>query len=98
MKATALHRSASDSGGSVLIVPKPFCLAFLFDSRQGKSSSLLHSVHTSSGAHSASYPMGTGALSPGVKRPGREADHSVPSRAEAKKGETTPSPPYVFVA
>jgi hypothetical protein len=27
-------------------------------------------------AHPASYPMGTGAFSPGVKRPGREADHS----------------------
>jgi len=28
--------------------------------------------------------MGTGALSPGVKRPGREADHSPPSSAEVK--------------
>jgi hypothetical protein len=36
------------------------------------------------GAHPASYPMGTRALSLGVKRPGREADHSPPSSAEVK--------------
>jgi hypothetical protein len=30
----------------------------------------------------ASYPMGTGALSPGVKRPGSEADRSPPTSAE----------------
>jgi hypothetical protein len=29
--------------------------------------------------------MGAGALSPGVKRPGREADHSPPASAEVKK-------------
>jgi hypothetical protein len=29
--------------------------------------------------------MRTGALSPGVKRPGREADHSSPTSAEVKK-------------
>jgi hypothetical protein len=31
------------------------------------------------------YPMGTGALSPGLKRPGREVDHSPPTSAEVKK-------------
>jgi hypothetical protein len=35
-------------------------------------------VHTSSEAHPASYPMGTG----GKARPGRDADHSLPSSAE----------------
>jgi hypothetical protein len=40
--------------------------------RQGKRISLLHSVHTGSGA---AYLMGNGALSPGLKRPGREVDH-----------------------
>jgi hypothetical protein len=30
-------------------------------------------------------PMGTGALFPGVKRQRREADHSPPTSAEAKK-------------
>jgi hypothetical protein len=34
-------------------------------------------VHTGSGAHLASYPVGTGGLFPGGKaRPGRDADHS----------------------
>jgi hypothetical protein len=47
--------------------------------------SLYHRVHNGSGAHQASYPMGIGALSLGVKRPGREADHSPPSNAEVKE-------------
>jgi hypothetical protein len=42
-------------------------------------------VQTGSGAHPASYPMGTGGSFPGGKgRPGREADHSPPSSAEVK--------------
>jgi hypothetical protein len=42
-------------------------------------------VQTSSGAHPASYPMGTGGSFPGGKaRPGRDADHSLPSSAEVK--------------
>jgi hypothetical protein len=45
------------------------------DSRQGHDFSLLHSIQTGSGTHTASYPMNTGHLSPGVKRPGREGDH-----------------------
>jgi hypothetical protein len=47
--------------------------------------SLLHVVQTGSGVHRTSYPMGDGALSSGVKRPGREADHSHPTSAEVKK-------------
>jgi hypothetical protein len=47
--------------------------------------SLHHRFQTGSGAHSASYPMGTGALSLGVKRPGSEADHSPPPSAEGKE-------------
>jgi hypothetical protein len=40
---------------------------------------------TGSGAHPASYPMGTGGSFPGGKaRPGRDADHSPPSSAEFK--------------
>jgi hypothetical protein len=46
--------------------------------------SLHHRVQHGSGAHPSSYPMGTGALSLEVKRPGREADHSPPSSAEVK--------------
>jgi hypothetical protein len=40
-------------------------------------------VQTGSGAHPASYTMGTGGPFPGAKaRPGRDADHSPPSSAE----------------
>jgi hypothetical protein len=40
-----------------------------------------------------------GALSLGVKRPGREADHSLPSSAEVKNAWSyTSTPPYVFMA
>jgi hypothetical protein len=46
--------------------------------------SLHHRVQKGSGVHPASYPMGTGTLSLGVKRPGSEADHSPPSSAEVK--------------
>jgi hypothetical protein len=42
-------------------------------------------VQTGSGAHSASYPMGTGGSFPGGKvRPGRDADRSPPSSSEVK--------------
>jgi hypothetical protein len=42
-------------------------------------------VQTGSGAHPASYPMGTGGSFPGGKVwPGRDADHSPPSSAEVK--------------
>jgi hypothetical protein len=42
-------------------------------------------VQTGSGAHPASYPMGTGCHFPGGKaRPGRDADHSPLSSAKFK--------------
>jgi hypothetical protein len=44
----------------------------------------LQDVETGSEAHPASYAMCTGALSPGVKRPGREAGHLPPISAEVK--------------
>jgi hypothetical protein len=40
-------------------------------------------VQTGPGAHPASCTMGTGYF-PGVKRPGRGADHSPPSSAEVE--------------
>jgi hypothetical protein len=43
--------------------------------------SLRHCVLTEPGAHPTSYPVGTGGSFAGVKRPGREADHSRPSNA-----------------
>jgi hypothetical protein len=40
-------------------------------------------VHTDSGAHPASYTVGTGGSFPGGKaRPERDADHSPPSSAD----------------
>jgi hypothetical protein len=41
-------------------------------------------VQTGPGAHPASCTMGTGFF-PGVKRPGRGADHPPPSSAEVRK-------------
>jgi hypothetical protein len=38
-----------------------------FESRWGQGFSLLHIVQTGSGAHLASYPMGTGGSFPGGK-------------------------------
>jgi len=42
-------------------------------------------VQTGSGVHPASYPVGTGVLSLGLKRPSREANHSPSSSAEVKE-------------
>jgi hypothetical protein len=47
--------------------------------------SLHYRVQNGSGALPASYPMGTRSSFPGVKRPGREADHLPPSSAEVKE-------------
>jgi hypothetical protein len=46
--------------------------------------SVLHHVQTGSGAHPASFPMGTGVSFLGLKRPEREADRSPPSSADVK--------------
>jgi hypothetical protein len=56
-----------------------------FESRSGKTFSLLHIVQTGSGVHPTSYIMGTGGSFPGIKRQGHEADHSTPTGAEVKK-------------
>jgi hypothetical protein len=42
-------------------------------------------VRTGPGAHPASYKVGTGSLSQGVKRPGRDVDHPPLSSAEVKE-------------
>jgi hypothetical protein len=54
---------------------------------------LLHSVQTGSGTHPVSYPMGTGSLPPGVKRPWLEVDHLPPSSAKDKNGGAIPPLP-----
>jgi hypothetical protein len=60
-----------------------------------KDVSLLHTVHTGSGANPASeYNEYRGAIFPEVKRPGREADHSSPSTAEVKNGGLIPPLPH----
>jgi hypothetical protein len=46
--------------------------------------SLHHRSQNGSGAHPASYPMGTRGSFPGAKRLEHEADHSPPSSAEVK--------------
>jgi len=52
-----------------------------------------------SGAHSASYRMGTGNSFLGGKAARREADHSPPSDAEVKNAWSfSSSPQYVFTA
>jgi hypothetical protein len=59
---------------------------------------LQHHVQTCSGAHPASYPTGTGALSVGAKRLGCEADHTPPSSAEVKNAWSKVSiRPYVLI-
>jgi hypothetical protein len=46
-----------------------------------------------------SYKMGTGGSFPGVKRQGRESDHSPQTSADVKKMWIyTSTPPYVFMA
>jgi hypothetical protein len=56
--------------------------------------SLLYNVHRGSESYPASYPMGTGVDSAGVKRLRREADHSPPSSAEVKNGGSIPPLPH----
>jgi len=46
--------------------------------------SLHHHVQNGSGAHPTCYPVDTGGSFPGIKRPGREADHSLLSSAESR--------------
>jgi hypothetical protein len=55
-------------------------------------------VHCS-GAHPASYPMGTGVSFPGVKRPEHEANHSPTAGVEVKNAWSyTSTPQYVFMS
>jgi hypothetical protein len=63
-------------GSSVSIVTRLQAGRSGFDSRQGRVFSLRHRIQTDSGAHPASYSIGTGASFFRVKRPKREADHS----------------------
>jgi hypothetical protein len=54
---------------------------------------LFEVVQICCGVHPTFYPMGTGGSFLGVKRPGREADHSPPASAGVKKcGSIHPLP------
>jgi hypothetical protein len=55
---------------------------------------VIFNIKNGSGDHPASHKMGTGSISPGVKRQRREADHSPPSRAEVKNSEAIPPLPH----
>jgi hypothetical protein len=66
-----------------------------FDSRQEPDFSPCHRVLTGSGAHPASYPLGTGGLSLVVEHPRHEADHSPPSSAEVKNSWSYTSTPRI---
>jgi hypothetical protein len=59
----------------------------------GRVKNFLHVVRPNSGAHPAFYPICTGGYSPGVKRPRREADYSLPTSAEVYIS----TPPYSAV-
>jgi hypothetical protein len=70
-----------------------------FEPQQGQEFPLLHIIQTGSGVNPTSFPVGIGALSLEVKRPGREADYSPPASAEAKNMWIyTSTPQYAFMA
>jgi hypothetical protein len=72
-----------------------------FDSRGGGLGIFLFTTasRTALGPTQPPIQRVPGALSLGVKRPGREADHSPPSSAEVKNAlRYTSTPPYVFMA
>jgi hypothetical protein len=58
---------------------------------------LLQKVQTDSGAHLASYTMGTGVLSRGVKRPDHDVYHSPPSSDEIRNEWRYTSTPLAYL-
>jgi hypothetical protein len=71
-----------------------------FDSRRGLEIFLFSTAsRTALGPTQPPLQWVAGALSLGVKRPGRETDHSPPSTAEVKNAWSyTSAPQYVFMA
>jgi len=77
--------SSSSSRDSLVGIALGYrCYRIRFPAETGNFS-LHHRVQTGSGAHPASYPTCAGDSFPGVKGPGREADHSPPSNVEIKE-------------
>jgi hypothetical protein len=60
------------------------------DIQQRQDFSLLHSVHTISGVHPASYPIDTRSFFSGVKWQGCNADNPPPASVEVKNGRPIP--------
>jgi hypothetical protein len=54
------------------------------------------SVQTGSEAHTTAYRRDSRVFFPDVKRPGREANHSLPSTAEEKVGGAISPFPHMF--
>jgi hypothetical protein len=71
-----------DSSVSVFSRLRAGRLGFL--SRRGRIFSFHHNLQTGWGAHTASWPVGTGALCSGVKRSIREDNYSPPSSADVR--------------
>jgi hypothetical protein len=70
----------------------------VFESQYGQEFSLLQIVQTVSGFTQCPIKWIREALSPGIKRPGREADYSPPGSAEVKKMWIyTSTPLYAFM-
>jgi hypothetical protein len=68
-------------------------------SSPGRVKNFLRVVQTGLGPTQPPTQWVPGALSPGVKRPGREADYSPPANIQVKKTWVyTSTPPYVFMA
>jgi hypothetical protein len=68
---------------------------FSFSGRGTEGFFLQRLVQIGSRAHPASYPMGTGVITPGIYRQGREVDHSPPSSAEVKNAWLYTSIPLI---
>jgi hypothetical protein len=58
--------------------------------------SLPHSVHTASEAQAVPSPKSTEGLFPGLKQPGRVADHSVQFYVKVKNGGALLPPSHTF--
>jgi hypothetical protein len=93
------HQSAKSQDSSVTIAAELQAERTGFDSRQGQ-----RSIPFATSSRPAVEPIQRriqwvpGALSPGIKQQGHEADHSPPSSAEVKnEWSYTPTPPYVFM-
>jgi hypothetical protein len=69
-----------------------------FNYRQGKIFLFYTASSPALGPTQPHIQSERGAISPGAKRPGREADHSPPSSAEVKNGGAIPPLPHVLMA